>query len=361
MMKNLSKLILLLSLSSANLCFGMIGGSSFSLDSTAWTCKHCLWRSPAATIACGFCESEREGVTPEMRIIAALYKERCKFELNETAGRNEFTTLEAHEFDALLEEYRAFLDAQAALASSSASSSSSSEAAPRAKSPSRGRSAAPEDNEVRSTCSHDSRASFQTRFSVASGFMPNTPEFPENTSEMISEIKAIRESKDINALVNFTRWAGWDKGYNIFDRATGQSTAVPYLSEDEIRTLFQFSSDGAPLSELVFQPGREMPRAHWRFIGQIHGRPMGLSLFLFLAKGTICFNPEFEPFVPASTRTAIALLKAKLDQSKFVPSSGAPRAYAPGFAASSSSPVAPASASSPELLAEPEKKECVLQ
>lgn len=346
MMKNLSKLIFLLSLSSADFCFGMIGGSSFSLDSTAWTCKHCLWRSPAATIACGFCELGREGVTPEMRIIAALYKERCKFELNETAGRNEFTTLEAHEFDALLEEYRAFLDAQTALASSSASSSSSSDTAPRAKSPSRGRQASvSREDDARSACSRDS---FQTRFSVASGFVSSTPEFPENTSEMISEIKAIRESKDINALVNFTRWAGWDKGYNIFDRATGQSTAVPYLSEDEIRILFQFSSDGAPLSELVFQPGREMPRAHWRFIGQVHGRPMALSLFLFLAKGTICFNPELEPFVPASTRTAIALLKAKLDQSKFVPSSGAPRAYAPGFAASSSSPAAPASASSPK-------------
>lgn len=342
MMKNLSKLILLLSLSSANLCFAPPPPAS----TENWYCRTCYFPNPPTLPYCCMCR--RAFGIGEILDNAALA--RFCFENKESELRAYIDFDETEAFNALLEEHQAFLDAQAALASSSASSSSSSEAAPRAKSPSRGR--RQEDDEVRSTYSHDSKASFQTRFSVASGFMPNTPEFPENTSEMISEIKAIRESNDIQALVNFTRWAGWDKGYNIVDRATGLSKPMPYLNEDEIRILFQFKSNGASLGDLRFEPGREMPRAHWRFVSDLIDRstcqPMVLSVFLFLAKGTICFNPKLEQFVPNAMRTAMALLKATLDQSKLAPRSGAPRAYAPRFAASSSSPAAPTSGSSPK-------------
>lgn len=286
----------------------------------------------------------------EGKVATIQQGQRKILEDEETFWRGFIELDEIAEFNVLIQEHQAFLESLAP------SSSSSSPEAPRAKSPSlrRGHEAsAPvrEDDDVRSTFSHDSGASCRTAFSVSSRFMPETEpqEFPEDPIAMISEIEAIRKSGNTEALVQFTRWQNWDKGYSLLDPATRQRTAVSYLSEGEIRTLFQFSNDGAPLGQLVFCSGREMTRPHWRFIGQVLGQEMNLSLFLFLAKGTICFNRKYEHIVPAAARQAIeklgSMLRASRHRPSAAPSSGAPAAYAPRFSAASSSSSAPSPAS----------------
>lgn len=325
MMKNLSKLIFLLSLSSASFFFAP------QKLAAVQTCTACLFPNPDSAQQCIMC----------------CFKNLIKPPISPDAipdAPADAATLAAHEEEAaLLAAHSAAEEALAPRAKSSSLRRGHEASAP----------AAPGD-EVRSTCSRDS---YRTRFSVGSEVAPNIPKFAENAGAMIEEINEIQQSEDIRELVNFLRWAGWDKGYASRNRQTGESTQVPYLGANEIVALFQFTKDlgsgvEIKLEKLAFCPGRKMERFNWRIVSQKGS--YSISLLALLAEGKICFKPGLKELMHPSAEKALDEMLAKMRVKLAVPR----------FAASSSSPAAPASGSSPAATDDathPGQKACVLQ